>query len=85
MGSCCEVRRRLAEAFAINARQYADAVVSLTRAQNASIEEYARLRDAAEKAKARVGQSGVAFEEHVDQHQCYPGAFAAGSSSRQDF
>ena len=70
MGRCCEVRRRLAEEYATAARVYAEAVVMLTRNQANSHIDYSRLREAAEKARERSEATRVAFEEHIDLHQC---------------
>ena len=70
MDECCEVRRKLAEAFAMNARLYAESVVNLTWLHNISQEDYDRYREAAEMARQRTEQASVAFEEHVASHSC---------------
>jgi hypothetical protein len=72
--SCCEIRRHLAEEFAIAARLYAEAVVSLTCESGIMPhEDYSRLREAAEMAQLNVEAACRAFQEHVDLHRwCGP-------------
>jgi hypothetical protein len=68
---CCESKRQLAEQFAAAARLYAESVALFTRsAVTQSSEQYNRLRRGAEEAQQRAEATGVAFEEHVDMHQC---------------
>ena len=70
MGSCCELRRQLAEKFATAARLYVDTVVLFTRYPTNSQHDYNRLLAATEKAQERAQAAAVAFEEHVASHQC---------------
>jgi hypothetical protein len=67
---CCEVRRQLAEQFAIAARLYAETVVDLTTIADIAQADYKRLCEAAEEAQRRSEAACVAFEEHVDSHRC---------------
>jgi hypothetical protein len=69
MYACCELRRQLAEEFAIAARLYAEAVVLLTRHPTKSAQSYNRLLEATEKAHNRSEAAAMAFEEHVASHQ----------------
>ena len=72
---CCDIRRHLAEQFALAARLYAEAVVSLTiQFMPISSNEYNRLTEAAEEARRRAAATGIAFEEHVDSHGCGAGS-----------
>ena len=66
---CCETRRMLADAFAIAARLYAEAVViqTGTRCSGPEFEELCgRVREALERAEA----AQLSFEEHVRSHSC---------------
>src|SRR5262245_25575770 len=68
---CCERRRQLSEQFATAARLYAEAVVLLTlNHSRMSQNDYERLREAAEEARQHSEAMGIAFEEHVEWHQC---------------
>lgn len=72
----CEVGRKLAEAFAIAARQYANTVAKLGRLSSAKLDtmrlhrdedDTLRLvRDALREAEA----ARVALETHIEQHRC---------------
>jgi hypothetical protein len=69
-GACHEKRRQLGEQYAISARLYTEAVVRLT--QNSGTmpyEEYARLYEAAEKARRDSEAARIAFEGHADSHR----------------
>jgi len=68
--SCCELRRQLAEQFAIAARLYAEAVVLVTRDPQVMEGDYQRLCKEVMRAQARAESAGLAFEEHVSLHQC---------------
>jgi hypothetical protein len=74
----CEIKRQLAEQFAIAARQYAEAVVALTVHIALSHAEYSRLRDAAHTARHQVHSIGVKYEEHVESHRCGEAAQPGG-------
>jgi len=67
---CCDIRRKLAEQFSVHARLYSEAVVTLTRLKSLTQAEYAKLREAAEKAQERAELASVQFEEHVERHRC---------------
>jgi hypothetical protein len=67
---CCDIRRKLAEQFSVTARLYSEAVVTLTRFQSLTQAEYAKLREAVEKAQERAQEASVRFEEHVERHRC---------------
>lgn len=67
---CCEIRRKLADQFATAARLYAEAVVAFTSPPTISLDEYKRLRKAAEEARKRAETIEVAYEEHVASHRC---------------
>ena len=67
----CATRRQLADEFAIAARLYAEAVVLLTRESGTMARtEYARLREAVDEARQQADSMGMAFDEHVESHQC---------------
>jgi len=69
--SCCEIRRQLAEQFAINARLFAEAVVILTRDPAVMVPgEYERLCAAAAQAQTRAESAGSRFREHIVSHGC---------------
>lgn len=67
--ACCAVRRDLANAFAISARLYAEAVVILTSGLTSG-SNFENLRMAARRAQERAEEARVAFEEHVAGHGC---------------
>jgi len=69
MSAFCEVRRQLAETFAIAARLYAEIAVTFA-VPGISQEEYIRLCRHAEEAQKRSEAACVAYEEHVDLHRC---------------
>jgi hypothetical protein len=67
----CQLRRELAEKFAIAARLYAEAVVELTREPNTqSRQTYGELRANVEKAHRQSESASRAFGAHVEAHQC---------------
>ena len=68
--SCCEVRRQLAEAFAIAARVYAELAVKFV-VSGMSQEDHIRLCRRAEEARERAEAARVAYEEHVNWHRCW--------------
>jgi hypothetical protein len=70
---CCEIRRELADGFAIAARLYAEAVANLAVA-GISPEKYIRLRRRTEDALHRAEAASIAFEEHVASHMCFDGS-----------
>jgi len=70
--SDCLARRELAEQFAISARLFAEAVVMLTRPPDIPHPKYEALRASALEAQHRAEAAAVAFEEHVDTHDCHP-------------
>lgn len=67
---CCELRRQLAEEFAINARLYAEVVALFTSSHGVSQVRYGELLQKTSEAKIRAEQAQAAFEEHVARHQC---------------
>jgi hypothetical protein len=50
---CCEIRRKLGDAFATSARVYAESVVALTRSSGITKSEYEQLSIAAREAQER--------------------------------
>jgi hypothetical protein len=57
---CCEIRRQLAEQFAINARLYAESVALFTRsAALQSPEQYNLLHKGAEEAQRQAEATGL--------------------------
>jgi hypothetical protein len=81
---CCDIRRKLAEQFSVNARLYSEAVVTLTRFQSITPAEYARLREAAEKAQERAEKASAEFEEHVEWHHCGLTVHRAARAHREE-
>jgi hypothetical protein len=68
---CCRTRQELAEEFAVAARLFSEAVVSLAgHIGGMSDGEFNRLRTAAKTMQERAEAARVAFEEHVDSHRC---------------
>jgi hypothetical protein len=68
---CCGDRRRLAEQFAIAAREYSEAVARLVLHQGPpSHAEYSTLRHSVIDAQERCVSVGVEFEQHVAMHGC---------------
>jgi hypothetical protein len=70
VSACCEVRRQLAETFAIAARLYAEIAVNFG-VSGISQEDHMRLCRRAEEARERSQTACVAYEEHVDSHRCW--------------
>jgi hypothetical protein len=66
----CELRRQLAETFAITARLFAEIAVSFA-GSGISQEDYMRLCQRVEEAQKRSEDAYVAYEEHVDLHRCW--------------
>ena len=70
----CNDRRRLAEQFALAAREYSEAVARLVQHEGPpSNAEYSTLRSVMIEVQERCESAGVAFEQHVATHGC--GAF----------
>ena len=83
----CNVGRRLAEAFALAAREYAETGASLglltgrfdsTQMLRAEEETLRRASEALRKAEA----ARAALETHIDQHRCDD--YAASQSGREE-
>jgi hypothetical protein len=69
--TCCNDRRRLAEQFAVAAREHSDAVVRLVQHEGPSSHaEYNRLRTVVTEAYERCDNAGTEFEQHVTTHGC---------------
>lgn len=67
----CDQRRRLAEQFAIAAREYSEAVAQLVQqAGPPSQTEHSVLRSVMIEAHDRCESAGVEFERHVATHGC---------------
>ena len=76
----CNDRRRLAEQFAVAAREYSEAVARLVLYEGPpSHAEYSALRSGVIEAQERCESAGVEFEQHVALHGC---AFFANKSRR---
>jgi hypothetical protein len=71
-GTSCVARRQLAEEFVVAARLYYEAVVQLSAySTNATSKgDSDRLRHNARQAHERMEDLRVAFETHVESHQC---------------
>jgi hypothetical protein len=70
----CNDRRRLAEQFALAAREYSEAVARLVQHEGLpSNAEYTTLRSVMIEVQKRCESAGAAFEQHVATHGC--GAF----------
>jgi hypothetical protein len=65
--SCCELRRQLAEQFAVAARLYSEAAAIL--ALNASAARHFALREKVQEAQQRAEAAFVALEEHFVSHR----------------
>jgi hypothetical protein len=69
--SSCNNRRRLAEQFALAAREYSEAVTRLVQHEGPpSHAEYGALRLVVIEAQERCESAGVEFERHVATHSC---------------
>ena len=67
----CNDRRRLAEQFALAAREYSEAVIRLVQHEGPpSHAEYDALRSGVIEAVERCESAGVDFEQHVALHGC---------------
>ena len=67
----CALRRQLAAKFAICARLYAETVVLLAGDISVmSKEKYQQVRESAEDARRDMESARIAFEEHLQMHQC---------------
>jgi hypothetical protein len=67
----CNDRRRLAQQFAVAAREYSEAVVRLVQHEGpASQAEYSALRSRVIEAQERCVSAGEEFEQHVALHGC---------------
>ena len=70
MPSCYD-RRKLAEHFALAAREYSEAVTRLVQHEGPPTQdEYGALRSVVTDAKERCESAGVEFEQHVTTHGC---------------
>jgi hypothetical protein len=71
MATYCSDRRRLAEQFALAAREYSEAVALLAQhAGPSSNVEYGALLSAVNEKRQRCECAGVDFEQHVAAHDC---------------
>lgn len=69
--NCCEIKRRMADEFALAAGLFAQAVVLFTSSDDrVSNDEYNRLGAASRAAQERAELARMAFEEHVNCHGC---------------
>ena len=69
--SSCNNRRRLAEQFALAAREYAEAVAGLVLHEGPPAQDqYGALRAVVTDAHERCESAGVEFEQHVTTHRC---------------
>jgi hypothetical protein len=67
----CNDRRRLAEQFALAAREYSEAVARLVQHEGPpSHAEYGELRSVVTEAHERCVSAGVEFDQHVETHGC---------------
>jgi hypothetical protein len=77
--SYCNDRRKLAEQFALAAREYSEAVARLVLHEGPpSDAEYGALRSVVIKTHERCERDGVEFEQHVATHGC-------GVSTKESF
>jgi hypothetical protein len=68
---CCNDRRRLAEQFAVAAREYSEAVTRLVLHEGPPTHaEFSTLRSVLTEAQERCESAGVEFEQHVATHDC---------------
>jgi hypothetical protein len=69
--SFCNDRRKLAEQFALAAREYSEAVARLVLHEGPpSDAEYSTLRSVVNETHERCEIAGVEFEQHVVVHDC---------------
>ena len=67
----CNDRRRLAEQFALAAREYSEAVARLVLHEGPPTDpEYSTLRSVVIETQDRCVSAGVEFEQHVVTHIC---------------
>lgn len=67
----CNHRRKLAEQFALAAREYSEAVARLVMHEGPPSDvEYGALGSAVIEAQERCESAGVEFEQHVALHGC---------------
>jgi hypothetical protein len=67
----CKDRRRLAEEFALSAREYSDAAARLAQHEGPSSNvDYGALLSAVNEIYKRCEDAGVGFEQHVAAHEC---------------
>jgi uncharacterized membrane protein len=70
----CNDRRRLAEQFALAAREYSEAVARLVQHEGLPSQgEYSKFRSVMTETLERCEMARVEFEQHVATHGC--GAF----------
>ena len=67
--SCCTAKRRLAEEFAMTARQYAEVVGNLSSSSRISKEHQSHLFEMVRDAQNRAEDVFARFEEHLKSHQ----------------
>ena len=68
---CCNDRRKLAEQFALAAREYSEVVARWVLHEGPPTHvEYSALRLAVIEAHERCESAGVEFEQHVALHGC---------------
>ena len=67
----CKDRQKLAEQFAVAARQHSEAVTRLVQHEGTSSHtEYSALLSAANKTHGRCDRAGLDFIHHVATHGC---------------
>ena len=66
----CSQRREMGKMFAIAARQYAEAIVTLTL-NGRTAQEFEGLCQTNREMRQRMENARLAFEDHVRAHGCY--------------
>jgi hypothetical protein len=67
----CNDRRKLAEQFAIAAREHSEAIARLVVHEGTPTHaEFSKLRSVLIEAQERCETAGVEFEQHVAMHDC---------------
>ena len=69
MEHVCDVRKKLAEDLSTTARLFAEATVAFGTSRM-SQKDYDHFREKTQEARGKADAAYVAFEEHVDLHQC---------------
>jgi len=76
--SSCNDRRRLAEQFALAAREYSEAVTRLVQHEGPPAQaEYRALRSVVIEAQERCESARGQFEQHIATHGCSVRRFVA--------